>query len=203
MPEWSEGEWTVEPAAVVSEGNDLLVTALEGSDAWRETAHGYITDNAHGLLAPMAIETAVEVSFVANLTQQFDQAGIMLRSSPTQWIKAGVEYADGVLQLGAVVTRDTSDWSSYPVEWAGRVVTLSASRSGNAVMIRARVDDEDWRMIRLAWVDPLVELAAGPYLCAPTNAELTVRFTRWTTGPAEVEVHPDGLPDDFAQKRGL
>ncbi len=194
MPEWSEGRWSVEPVATARAGGDLLVTAEKGSDAWRETAHGYVTDSAHALLAPMEPDTAVEVSLRADLTEQFDQAGLMLRASPTEWIKAGVEYADGVFQLGTVVTRGTSDWSSGPVDWAGRIVTLSASRSGNAVVIRARVDDEEWRTIRVAWVDPRVAYAAGPYLAAPTRAGLSVRFTGWSTGPADAVVHPDGLP---------
>jgi len=194
VPEWTEGRWSVEPVATALAGAHLLVTAARGSDAWRETAHGYITDSAHALLAPMESDTAVEVTLRADLTEQFDQAGIMLRASATEWIKAGVEYADGVLQLGAVVTRGTSDWSSSPVDWTGRLVTLSASRTGNAVVIRARVDDEEWRTIRVAWVDPAVAYAAGPYLAAPTRDGLSVRFTRWTTGPADAVVHPDGLP---------
>ena len=194
MPEWSEGRWSVEPVATALAGRHLLVTAARGSDAWRETAHGYVTDSAHALLAPMEPETAVEVTLVAELTHQFDQAGLMLRAGPTEWIKAGVEYADGVFQLGAVVTRGTSDWSSAPVDWAGRTVTLSASRLGNAVFIKARVDDQPWRMIRLAWVDPDLSYEAGPYLAAPTRDGLSVRFTRWITGPADAVVHPDGLP---------
>jgi regulation of enolase protein 1 (concanavalin A-like superfamily) len=196
MPDqpWGGGAWSVQPTSVVRDGDHLVVTAREGSDAWRETAHGYITDSAHALLAPMAVGTAIEVSFVADFGRQFDQAGIMLRASETQWIKAGVEFADGVLQLGAVVTRQTSDWSSGPVDWAGREVTVNASRSGNAVMIRARVD-EPFRLIRLAWVDPALEYSAGPYLCAPTNAELSVRFTGWRVLAAEETIHADGLPD--------
>lgn len=192
---WESGTWTNGPGRVEPDGAELLVTAVKGSDAWRETAHGYITDNAHALLAPMASGTAVEVSFVADFTEQFDQAGIMLRSSSTHWIKSGVEYADGILQLGAVVTRDTSDWSSNAVSWSGEEVTVNASRSGNAVVIRAKVAGEPFRMIRLAWVDPELEYSAGPYLCAPTRDGFTVRFTGWRTLAADDNVHPDGLPD--------
>jgi uncharacterized protein len=120
----------------------------------------------------------------------------MLRSDAAHWIKAGAEFADGTLQLGAVVTSGASDWSSAPVpEWAGRAVTMSATRTGNAVLIRARVDDEPFRLIRTAWFDPALELAAGPYLAAPTRAGLEVRFTRWRVVPADAVVHPDGLPE--------
>ena len=105
MPEWLEGSWHNPPLAAALAKGDFLVAAEKGSDAWRETAYGYVTDSAHALLVPMPPETAVEVTLLADLTKQFDQAGIMLRASETDWIKAGVEYADGVMQVGAVVTR--------------------------------------------------------------------------------------------------
>ena len=141
--EWTTGEWTVPPVDLRFDGPDLLATAEKGSDAWRTTAHGYITDNAHALLAPLADGEAVEVDFVAELPEQFDQAGLMVRADEAQWIKAGADFADGTLQLGAVVTRDASDWSSSPIpDWAGKTVTISASRSGDAILIRARVAGE-------------------------------------------------------------
>jgi regulation of enolase protein 1 (concanavalin A-like superfamily) len=195
-PRWNAGTWTNPPAAQRLEGESLVVTATSGTDAWRLTAHGYVTDDAHALLAPLSAGAAVEVSFVAELTEQFDQAGLMLRAGPANWIKAGAEFADGSLQLGAVVTRDYSDWSSTSrPDWAGREITIQATHTGDAVVIRAGVDNEPLRMIRLCWVDPSLEYSAGPYLCAPTRAGLEVRFTRWVEVPADATVHPDGLPD--------
>jgi uncharacterized protein len=195
---WEDGTWTIAPVTVRHDGRDLIATAAKGSDAWRETAHGYVTDSAHALLAPMASGTAVEVSFRADLTQQFDQAGLMLRADAANWVKANLEFADGHLQLGAVVTRGESDWSTAVADgWAGREVTFRASRFGNAVRIEAKVDDEAFVAIRLAWFAPSVEFAAGPFLAAPTRDRLGVRFTRWVVGPANEDVHPGGLPDDF------
>jgi uncharacterized protein len=191
VPEWLDGRWHNPPLAAALSKGDFLVAAAKGSDAWRETSYGFVHDSAHALLLPMPRESAVEVTLLAELSEQFDQAGIMLRSSEIDWIKAGIEYADGATQLGAVVTRGTSDWSTAPVDWAGRLVTFRASRSGDAVTVRARVDDEQWRLVRVAWVDPALELSAGPYLAAPTRDGLTVRFTSWTTGPADTELHPD------------
>ena len=106
------------------------------------------------------------VSFRLDYTEQFDQAGLFLRVDEHEWVKAGVEISDGVAQLGAVVTHRTSDWSVAPVpEWVGRVVTVRASRSGDAVTVRARVDDEPLRLVRLAWLDPAARVSAG-LLCA-------------------------------------
>ena len=187
---WSEGSWTTPPVAASNDGTDLLVTAAESSDAWRHTAYGFVHDDAHALLAPLEDPGAVEVTFDAALDREFDQAGLMLRADDETWIKAGVEFSDGACQLGAVVTLGRSDWSVAPVlGWAGRRVTVRASRSGDAVTIRARVDDEPFRLVRVAPFPPGLAVGAGPYCAAPTRSGLVVRFRRWTTGPADTALH--------------
>lgn len=106
---WSRGKWTHPPVSTVGEGGDLLVEAARGSDAWRVTSYGFVHDSEHALLAPLPREAAVEVAFVAGFEAQFDQAGVFLCVADDVWIKAGVEFADGVPQLGAVVTHGVSD----------------------------------------------------------------------------------------------
>ncbi len=188
--DWAAGRWSHPPVAVAFGGDALLVTAVEGSDAWRTTAYGFVHDSEHALLAPLAADRAVEVTFEAGLDGQFDQAGVFLRASETTWVKAGVECADGVLQLGAVVTAPTSDWSVAPVpEWYGRPVTIRVSRSGDALTVRAWAEGEIARLVRVMPLDPDVPLEAGPFVCAPTRAGLTVRFLSWEVGPADASLH--------------
>jgi len=187
---WRSGRWTHPPLGVREDATDLLVTAVEGSDAWRHTAYGFVHDSEHGLVAPLASGQAVEVEFTVDYDRQFDQAGLLLRTSATEWIKAGVEVADGVAQVGAVVTRPRSDWSVAPVpDWVGRRVTLRASREGDAVTIRARSADEPSRLVRVVPWPPDAEVEAGPYCCAPTRAGLTVRFHAWRTAAADGSLH--------------
>ncbi|MBX9244017.1 DUF1349 domain-containing protein [Actinotalea ferrariae] len=187
---WADGRWTTAPVSAVDEGDDLLVEAAESSDAWRHTAYGFVHEDEHALLAPLAPGTAVEVTFVADFTEQFDQAGVFVRADVETWIKAGVEHADGTPQLGAVVTIGRSDWSVGPVpDWAGREVTVRASRSGDAVTIRARVADEPFRLVRVAPFPPDADVAAGPFCCAPTRSGLVVRFRRWAVGEADAALH--------------
>jgi regulation of enolase protein 1 (concanavalin A-like superfamily) len=187
---WSEASWLNPPAAATEDGAALLVDAREGSDFWRTTGYGFVRDDGHALLTPFPAGTAVEVDFAAGFTEQFDQAGVLVRVSPQTWIKAGVEFSDGELQLGAVVTHGASDWSLAPVpDWAGRDVTVRVSRSGDAVTVRARCADQPWRTVRLAHLDPAAEATAGLYCCAPSRAGLRVRFTRLSTGPADTSLH--------------
>ncbi|MFZ0530755.1 MAG: DUF1349 domain-containing protein [Propionicimonas sp.] len=186
--DWADGTWTTPPAAITHDGDALEVSAVEGSDAWRHTAYGFVHDTEHGLLAPLAVGEAVEVRLQTTFTGQFDQAGVLVRSDAEHWVKAGCEFADDQLCLGAVVTLGRSDWSVAPVDWNGRVITIRVSRRVESLVVRARVDDEPFRLVRVA---PFVDgdVSAGPYLCAPTRSGFTARFLDWQVGPADAALH--------------
>lgn len=185
---WAAGAWTNPPEALAEAAGALEVTAGEGTDAWRHTSYGFVHDSAHALLKPLAVGEAVEVSLQTTFTGQFDQAGVMVRADAEHWLKAGLEFADGALNLGAVVTLGRSDWSVAPVDWNGRVVTVRVSRAAESLTVRARVADEPFRLVRVA---PFVagEVSAGPYLCAPSRAGFTARFLSWRVGPADASLH--------------
>ncbi|MBC6456531.1 DUF1349 domain-containing protein [Actinomadura sp. HBU206391] len=191
---WSEATWLNPPLAVEPDGDDLVVTTRDRTDFWRTTSYGFVRDDGHALLTGLPDGSAVEVSFLASFDELYDQAGVMVRVDAQTWIKAGVEMTDGVPHLGAVVTRGRSDWSLAPVpEYAGREVTVRASRSGDAVTIRARCEDRPWRMVRLAPLAPEAAAFAGPFCCSPQREGLRVRFTRFAVGPADAALH--AVPD--------
>jgi regulation of enolase protein 1 (concanavalin A-like superfamily) len=174
---WNDARWLNPPARTWHDNSDLLVEAVEGSDFWRSTAYGFVHDSGHAFLVDFPEATAVEVRFMLDYDQQFDQAGVLVRAGEEMWIKAGIEVSDGAPQLGAVVTNGMSDWSISPVpDWLGRQIALRASRSTNALTIRARVDSEPWQLVRVAPLPAGRALAVGPYCCAPTRAGLVVRF---------------------------
>jgi len=191
MIPWDSGHWLNPPVAAEAAQDGLFVTAARGSDFWQRTSYGFQRDTGHALLRPFAEGSAVEISFVVSYDRTFDQAGLLVRVDPTTWVKAGVELSDGVPQLGAVATRGASDWSMAPVpEWAGREVTVRASWSDAALTLRARVDEEPWRMLRLTPFPPRSTLTqAGPYCCAPERDGLTVRFVAWREGPPDAALH--------------
>ncbi|GHB28701.1 hypothetical protein GCM10010392_66060 [Streptomyces clavifer] len=187
---WNEAGWLNPPAAVRHDGDDLVVTTKDGSDFWRLTSYGFIHDDGHALLADFPVGAAVEVTFEADLTVLYDQAGVLVRVDESTWIKAGVEATDGAPHLGAVVTHGTSDWSMAPVpEWAGGPVTVRVSRSGDALTVRARSGDGPWRMVRLAYLSPDATATAGPFCCSVERGGLEVRFTSFRMGPADAGLH--------------
>jgi regulation of enolase protein 1 (concanavalin A-like superfamily) len=186
---WSEGTWTREPVSLSQDGTVLTVEAAAESDWWRTTAYGFIHDDGHALVKEFPNESAIEVSFILDYTEQFDQAGIFITADNENWIKAGVEFCDGFPQVGAVVTQANSDWSVAPVaEWMNKEVTIRVSRSGDAVTVRAGIDG-DLRLVRVAPLEPSRIWSAGPMFCAPTRAGLKINFTKWSEGPADSELH--------------
>ena len=187
---WTQGAWSNAPAAVEPNGDDLLVTAVESSDAWRHTAYGYVHASEHALLAAFRPDSAVEVEFTAALTEQFDQAGLFLRASDERWVKATAEYADGELGIGAVVTDGNSDWSVSPApDLANQRVVFRASWSGDAVTVRAGRAGQPLRLLRVLPFASTGDVTAGPLVCAPSRAGLTVRFHAWRTTPPDQALH--------------
>lgn len=187
---WADGSWTHAPVSASEEDGALVVEAVEGSDAWRHTSYGFVHESEHALVVPFPQDQAMEVEIAVDFAEQFDQAGIFLRQDEEHWIKAGVEFADGLLQAGAVVTWPRSDWSVAPVPaWNGHRVTVRASRTGDAVTLRARRDDEPWQFLRVVPVPETAELTAGPLVCAPTRAGLSVRFLSWRLTDPDESLH--------------
>lgn len=185
----NQGTWLNEPERQAVAGSKFLVTAKEKSDFWRTTSYGFVHDSGHALLNDFPQDSSVELTWLLNYREQFDQAGLMVWANEENWTKAGIEYADGAPQLGAVVTKTVSDWSVAPVpEWMDREVQLRVSRSGDALTIRARFEGE-WKLVRLAPLDPKLDWKVGLHLASPSRAGLTVEFLELKTGPADESLH--------------
>jgi hypothetical protein len=84
---WSAGEWTHPPISAVEHGDDLLVTATEGSDAWRKTNYGFIHDSEHALVATFRSDSAMEVEFTAINRR----GGSEIRGHGPRYLVAGVD----------------------------------------------------------------------------------------------------------------
>jgi regulation of enolase protein 1 (concanavalin A-like superfamily) len=189
---WQEMTWLNPPERGEVVDGRLEVVTRPMTDFWRTTSYGFVHDDGHFLGAALDGEAALEVTFTGAFSEQFDQAGLMLRAGPDLWIKAGVELSDGVLFASAVVTLGHSDWAVAPLP-AGSAhlpITIRASRTGDGVTIRYRVGDAaSWQLLRVAFVPPDAELLAGPMCCSPTRGGLVVRFEPVRVGPPDAQLH--------------
>lgn len=183
--------WTNEPARIENlENGGIAVTAAPKSDAWLRTYYGFEAASENAWLGPWEESQGFQVTFLLDFDQQFDQAGIFVRGSDTDWIKAGIEWADGVAQVGAVVTHGHSDWSVAPVPtWQGKQVTIRATRKADAVITRARCGDDPEMPIRVAYMDPKVPLEVGLFCASPSRDGLRVEFLSWGSAEPEEGLH--------------
>lgn len=189
---WAEMTWINEPPAATVEAEELVVRTGRNTDFWHRTAYGFIHDDGHLLALPLPAEAAIEVTFRADFEAQFDQAGLMLRAAPDLWLKTGVELSDGELFASVVATTGMSDWSVSPLpEHAiGHALTFRASRKGDAVTVRYRIAEEQrWRLLRVAYFPPDVDVVAGPMTCSPTRDGLSVRFGPVLVGSPDAHLH--------------
>jgi regulation of enolase protein 1 (concanavalin A-like superfamily) len=190
---WDSATWLHEPAAQAVTEHGLVVITKANSDFWRETGYGFTHYSGHALLTHFPPDSAMEVEFSADWTHQFDQAGVMLHADERHWVKAGVEFADGVLGLGAVVTDERSDWSVGPVpEWTNQRIRIRLSRTRDALTIRARTAADPWRLVRLAPINPSLHWFSGPFAASPTREGLSVTFHSWQAANPDGDIHPSG-----------
>jgi regulation of enolase protein 1 (concanavalin A-like superfamily) len=75
-------------------------------------------------------------------------------------------------------------------DWAGRRITVRASRDGTAITVRAGRSGEDLRLIRLVPFAADLDAQAGPLVCAPTRAGLQVPLHRWRLTEPDAGLHP-------------
>jgi len=162
-------DWLNEPASWSGSLDALTVSCEPGTDFWRETHYGYVRDSGHFAFAEMGAESALR--FRGELAAQYDQAGLMLRVDAENWIKAGIELADGREWLSVVVTRGLSDWSQQPAPppdgdgwW-----TVRAVRDRDSVQLLC--GDQPIRLAPLAGT-----VVAGPMCAAPEGPGFTCSF---------------------------
>ncbi|MEL7151117.1 MAG: DUF1349 domain-containing protein [Pseudomonadota bacterium] len=180
-----DGRWINPPPQHRFEDGRLHVVTGEKTDFWQGTLYGFHRDDGHFLAfdAPETFDAVL--TFNSPFDTLYDQAGIMLRQSPEVWVKAGIEFSDGVLNFSSVVTNGVSDWSVQPVPGESGPFTIRLIRKPGAIVVH-RLSADGWRLMRLAPF-PGGTAHVGPMACSPERAGLDVSFLDFTLGPAPEE----------------
>jgi uncharacterized protein len=174
--------WLNEPARWAAGADGLTVATAAGTDFWQGTHYGFRVDNGHALLADAGGDFVLETEVRGEPLHQYDQAGLMVRLSEQDWLKASVEFEPGEpSRLGCVVTNHGwSDWSTQDIDpGAGRRVAFRVARRGADYLVEAALrPDGAWSQIRLARLqaDKGEGIAAGLYACSPKQAGFTATF---------------------------
>lgn len=176
--------WLNEPEKWAGDADHLTLTTDDRTDFWRETFYGFVRDSGHAWLAPVLGDFSASCSFKGVYQALYDQAGIMLRIDETHWIKAGIEYTDGLMHFSVVVTRDVSDWSVIPLYGvaADEPVFVRITRHDDAVRVQFHLGDGKWQMARLCPF-PADDAFVGVTACSPERKGFQAGFRDIHVGP--------------------
>lgn len=176
--------WLNPPASWSWEAGRLTVETSSKTDFWRETFYGFTRDTGHAFLQPATGDFTASATVTGDYVALYDQAGLFLRVDERYWIKAGIEFTDGLMHFSVVVTRDVSDWSVIPLPAArpSDEVSVQMTRHGNAVRVQFSVAGGAWRMARLCPF-PETDAQIGMVACSPEREGFRAEFHDFVVGP--------------------
>ena len=142
--------WLNPPDRWSGDAKSLELLTNSKTDFWRETFYGFIRDSGHAYLRAVSGDFTASATVIGDYEALYDQAGLFLRLDEKHWIKAGIEYTDGLMHFSVVVTNGVSDWSVIPLPAARPEdeVAVRLTRHGDAVRVqfsRRRARRGSWR----------------------------------------------------------
>lgn len=168
----------------------LVIEPDAKTDYWQTTHYGFTPDNGHFLFAEVAGDVVMTTRVRFFPAHQYDQAGLMVRISPTCWLKTSVEYEPhGPARLGVVVTNQGySDWSTQNFGAPQNDLFLRVRRESSDYLVEYSIpaaniphapEDSAWTQIRMAHLhddDGQRPVGCGVYACSPIAAGYVAEF---------------------------
>ena len=176
--------WLNPPPEHSFDGEALHVVTGKETDFWRETFYDFWRDSGHFLHGTVTGDFSAEVTVDGQYEVLYDQAGLMIRLSEANWIKAGIEYTDGEMYFSVVVTNDTSDWSLIRVPVGEGGIRIRITRHHEAIRVQyLDATDGHWKPARLAYFPPTEAVEVGIMCCSPQREGFHVTFRDFHVGP--------------------
>jgi regulation of enolase protein 1 (concanavalin A-like superfamily) len=171
------GQWRIDAMA-----RRLVVRPDAQTDFWQRTHYGVEADNGHFLYLKATEDFVLTTKVTSRPAHQYDQAGLMVRISPSCWVKTSVEFEpEGANRLGAVVTNaQYSDWSTQPLPKEVRTVWFRIRAEGCDCIVETSFDGHHWEQIRLARLlerGSTDSVQCGLYACSPKAAGFEAEFS--------------------------
>ncbi len=177
------GTWVNEPTVWRMTGDDLHVVTDKATDFWRETHYGFSRDTGHFFAATTAGDFTAQMRVRAQYRELYDQAGLMVRISPREWVKAGIELSDGIPMISSVLTIDRSDWATAPYGHDAGNFWLRATVAAGVLRLQVSADGTHWPLMRLCPFPKAPSYSVGPMCCTPERAGLSIDFSDFTIRP--------------------
>lgn len=171
-------QWFNEPATwnISKENNSLSMFVPAQTDYWRISHYGFTVDDAPFYYTTYGGEFEAKVKLSGDYKARFDQTGLMLRIDHENWIKTGVEFLDGKMNISTVVTHKTSDWSVIQLDKMTPFLWIKAIRKTDAVEIFYSFDDKTYTMMRTAHMQDNIPMMVGLMAASPDGNGFNATF---------------------------
>jgi regulation of enolase protein 1 (concanavalin A-like superfamily) len=182
--------WLNEPAVWRRDGDALKVTTDRSTDFWRETHYGFTRDSGHFFGLETAGDFTAEMRIQAQYRELYDQAGLMVRLSDAEWIKAGIELSDGKPMASSVLTLGKSDWATAAHHGDATDFRMRITIKAGVLRLQLSSDAKLWPLMRLCPFPVAKSYRVGPMCCTPERAGLPVVFSEFrVTEPTQKDLH--------------
>jgi regulation of enolase protein 1 (concanavalin A-like superfamily) len=169
--------WLNEPASWSSSEGDVQLRTERDTDFWRVTHYGFTRHSGHVFGVDVSGDFELGLVAEGEYAAQYDQAGVMVLADERTWLKAGIEFVDGVHQASVVITREYSDWSVTPVPPPVGGFRLKVDRQGDTLRVARLEPDAGWVQMRLGYLPPERPVFVGIMAAAPDGPGFAARFT--------------------------
>jgi uncharacterized protein len=182
--------WLNEPAVWQLDQDRLAAATDQATDFWRETHYGFTRDTGHFFGVETAGDFTAELRIQAQYRELYDQAGLMVRCSETQWVKAGIELSDGKPMISSVLTAGQSDWASAPYSCDASDFRLRVTVKSGVLRLQTSADGKFWSLMRLCPFPKMNSYLVGPMCCTPERSGLKVVFSEFSvSAPSQKALH--------------
>ncbi|TRL42720.1 DUF1349 domain-containing protein [Rhizobium straminoryzae] len=183
-------EWLNAPRRWSLTEKGLQVTTDAKSDFWQKTYYGFARDSGHFFGLARTGGFTAQMRIRARYDQLYDQAGLMVRMDENHWLKAGIEFSDGVACLGSVLTLGQSDWATGPYAGDPSDLYLRVTVDAGWLRLQYSADGHHWPLMRLSPFPVAETYRVGPMCCTPEREGLEVLFSDFTvTAPSGKDLH--------------
>ena len=192
--------WTREPSASLVSPARIEIVTKPHTDLWQRTYYHFRNDTAPVLqmtTGEQYFSFIVKTEFDSKV--RFDQCGVALYLDSENWLKASIEYEDGVIQhLGSVVTNHGySDWATTEIPAGASSLRYRLRRRGSGGRVPGGSDGETWRQMRICHLwEGGGPVSFGVYAASPENSCFKAVFTQMQLTECQWKAHDGQQPDE-------
>jgi uncharacterized protein len=172
--------WENQPQKFLQLNNEIVITAGEKTDMFRDPNVTYNTDNAPKLLFQADENFVLTASIQHAFANKWDGGAIVIKQDSLNWIKFCFEKDyTGSKRVVSVVTKNISD-DCNSVEIKTNKVFYKVAKADNVITLYYSTEGIKWFLVRHLQFDTDKNFRVGFLAQSPTGKKCEVKFSNIT-----------------------